>query len=261
MKTNKVEHCRWCLWNKSRLQIFRIRNRRRRIRRISRQNKYRKKFSRIFLQWYRSNDITTSVLSRPIYFLSQKNCNDEEDWPVNGRTSTVCLKNISVLDVCTENGTREEKEKVTRKSWIFSPFAFRLLPSTFRFDSLFLFLSFFLERKESREPIECLVTVFKVRAEFRRLLRGQNGRMFGIEIDPVFPRYTQNKFYVLDDQRQDYIRIQDLKRYRNENYFTSSENVFEYNCTRTASLSKGKFFCSRDSKKTIKWRVIELGSN
>lgn len=186
MKTNKVEHCRWCLWNKSRLQIFRIRNRRRRIRRISRQNKYRKKFSRIFLQWYRSNDITTPVLSRPIYFLSQKNCNDEEDWPVNGRTSTVCLKNISVLDVCTENGTRKEKEKVTRKSWIFSPFAFRLLPSTFRFDSLFLFLSFFLERKESREPIECLVTVFKVRAEFRRLLRGQNGRMFGIEIDPVF---------------------------------------------------------------------------
>lgn len=116
--------------------------------------------------------------------------------------------------------------------------------------SFSLSLSFFLERKESREPIECLVTVFKVRVEFRRLLRGQNGRMFGIEIDPYFPRYTQNKFYALNDQRQDYIRIQDLKRYRNENYFISvSENVFEYNCIRTASPSKRKFFCSRDSKK------------
>lgn len=54
-------------------------------------------------------------LSRSIYFLSE-NCNDEEeDWPVNGRASTVCLKNISVLDVCTENGTREEREKVTKE--------------------------------------------------------------------------------------------------------------------------------------------------
>lgn len=173
----------------------------------------------------------TPGLSRSIYFLS-RNCNDEEDWPVNGRASTVCLENISVLDVCTENRRREEKEKVTEEL-NFLPIC---LSSTAIYFSLwfaffFLSLSFVLERKESREPIECLVTVFKVRAEFRRLLRVQNGRMYGIEIDPVFPRYTQNKFYALGDQQQDYIRIQDLKRYRNENYFTSVfENVFEYNC-------------------------------
>ena len=114
MKTNKVEHCRWwCLWNKSRLQIFRIRNRRRRIRRISRQNKYEKSLAGYFCS---DTGVTTLRPSSLVQFIfSLKTATMRRIGPVNGRTSTVCLKNISVLDVCTENGTREEREKVTKE--------------------------------------------------------------------------------------------------------------------------------------------------
>lgn len=249
MKTNTVEHYRWCLWNKSRLQIFRIRNRRRRIRRISRQNKYEKSLAGYFCSDTGVTTLRPASLVQFIFSLKTATMR-RRIGRLMGELALFAWK-ISLFSMFAPRTEKERKGKRWPKSWIFSPFAFRLLPSTFRFDSsFFLSLSFFLERKESREPIECLVTVFKVRVEFRRLLRGQNGRMFGIEIDPYFPRYTQNKFYALNDQRQDYIRIQDLKRYRNENYFISvSENVFEYNCIRTASPSKRKFFCSRDSKK------------
>lgn len=193
----------------------------------------------------------TPGLSRSIYFLS-RNCNDEEDWPVNGRASTVCLENISVLDVCTENGRREEKEKVTEEL-NFLPIC---LSSTAIYFSLwfaffFLSLSFVLERKESREPIECLVTVFKVRAEFRRLLRVQNGRIVRNRDRSSFSEihakqilrarrstaglHTYTGFKTLSEWKLFHLRI--WKCFRIQLY------------TRRASFSKVNFFRSRDSKK------------